>query len=45
MASLGIKTYRLSIAWPRIYPQGDGELNPKGHRLPPPLRQHEEARH
>ena len=30
MASLGIKTYRLSIAWPRIYPQGDGELNPKG---------------
>jgi beta-glucosidase len=30
MASLGIKTYRLSIAWPRIYPNGDGELNPKG---------------
>ncbi|MCY4745317.1 GH1 family beta-glucosidase [Pelomonas sp. UHG3] len=30
MASLGIKTYRLSIAWPRIYPNGDGALNPKG---------------
>ena len=30
MASLGFKTYRLSIAWPRIFPKGDGELNPKG---------------
>ncbi len=30
MASLGLKTYRLSIAWPRIYPNGDGEVNPKG---------------
>jgi beta-glucosidase len=30
MRSLGIKNYRLSIAWPRIYPQGSGELNPKG---------------
>ena len=27
MASLGIKTYRLSSPGPRIYPQGDGELN------------------
>jgi beta-glucosidase len=37
MASLGIKTYRLSIAWPRIYPNGDGEVNQAGldfyHRL------------
>ena len=37
MRSLGVKHYRLSIAWPRIYPQGDGALNPAGldfyHRL------------
>jgi beta-glucosidase len=30
MRELGIKHYRLSIAWPRIYPRGDGELNPAG---------------
>jgi beta-glucosidase len=30
MKSLGIRNYRLSIAWPRIYPQGDGALNTKG---------------
>ena len=37
MRRLGIKNYRLSLAWPRIYPAGDGPLNPKGvdfyHRL------------
>jgi beta-glucosidase len=37
MASLGVKNYRLSIAWPRIYPQGDGAINQAGldfyHRL------------
>lgn len=30
MRKLGIKNYRLSIAWPRIYPNGDGEVNPAG---------------
>ncbi|MBW8781670.1 MAG: beta-glucosidase [Verrucomicrobia bacterium] len=37
MRWLGVKNYRLSLAWPRIYPQGDGPLNRKGldfyHRL------------
>lgn len=37
MAKLGIKNYRLSLAWPRIYPQGRGAVNQKGvdfyHRL------------
>ena len=30
MAELGVDSYRFSIAWPRIYPAGKGELNPKG---------------
>ncbi|MEF3355300.1 GH1 family beta-glucosidase [Paenibacillus sp. GYB006] len=30
MKELGIKTYRFSIAWPRIIPDGDGEINQKG---------------
>ena len=37
MGSLGAKNYRLSIAWPRILPGGDGTVNQKGldfyHRL------------
>lgn len=37
MRKLGAKNYRLSLAWPRIYPQGRGNINQKGvdfyHRL------------
>src|SRR5882724_1545110 len=37
MRDLGVKHYRLSLAWPRIFPQGDGVINQKGldfyHRL------------
>lgn len=27
---LGISSYRLSMSWPRIFPNGDGEVNAKG---------------
>ena len=30
LAEMGLKTYRFSIAWSRLYPDGDGELNPAG---------------
>jgi beta-glucosidase len=30
MQSMGIKNYRLSISWPRIYPTGKGAINQKG---------------
>ncbi len=30
MKSLGVRHYRFSVAWPRIFPQGDGALNQKG---------------
>lgn len=30
MAQMGFKSYRFSIAWTRILPQGTGEVNPKG---------------
>ncbi|MCE0493165.1 glycoside hydrolase family 1 protein [Vibrio salinus] len=29
-AELGLRAYRFSIAWTRIYPDGDGAVNPKG---------------
>ncbi len=30
MRSLGLKHYRLSLAWPRIFPRGDGACNQAG---------------
>ncbi|HEX3660304.1 MAG TPA: GH1 family beta-glucosidase [Acidobacteriaceae bacterium] len=30
MKDLGVKTYRFSISWPRVFPQGTGTPNPKG---------------
>src|SRR6267142_7174981 len=30
MKALGVKSYRFSIAWPRVFPQGAGAPNPKG---------------
>jgi len=37
MRQLGLRHYRLSLAWPRILPQGDGQVNQRGidfyHRL------------
>ncbi|MCL4515625.1 MAG: GH1 family beta-glucosidase [Firmicutes bacterium] len=30
MASLGIRSYRFSFAWPRIFPDGTGQVNSKG---------------
>ena len=30
MKALGVKSYRFSIAWPRVFPDGTGQPNPKG---------------
>jgi len=30
MRELGIRHYRLSLAWPRIFPEGGGPINPRG---------------
>ncbi len=30
MRKLGVKNYRFSLAWPRIFPEGRGAVNPKG---------------
>ena len=30
MAEMGFKTYRFSISWSRVLPQGTGKINPKG---------------
>ncbi|MDT8715089.1 beta-glucosidase [Clostridium sp. 19966] len=30
MKEIGLKSYRFSISWPRIFPEGKGEPNPEG---------------
>ena len=30
LQTMGLKAYRFSIAWPRIFPQGTGAVNPEG---------------
>ena len=44
MRKLGIRHYRLSLAWPRIIPDGDGAVNQAGldfyHRLFDSLQRH-----
>src|SRR5215211_6350213 len=30
MRSLGLKSYRFSIAWPRVLPEGRGKVNERG---------------
>jgi beta-glucosidase/6-phospho-beta-glucosidase/beta-galactosidase len=30
MKSIGATAYRFSISWPRIFPDGTGQPNPKG---------------
>lgn len=30
MKDLGVSAYRFSIAWPRVIPDGEGEINPRG---------------
>jgi beta-glucosidase len=45
MRRLGIRHYRLSLAWPRIYPSGDGAVNQRGldfySRLIDSLQEHD----
>ena len=38
MAALGLESYRFSIAWPRVQPDGRGALNPRGVALLPAAR-------
>ncbi len=30
MSTLGLRAYRFSVSWPRVFPTGTGALNPKG---------------
>ena len=38
MKRLGLDSYRFSIAWPRVLPEGTGTVNPVGPRLLRPAR-------
>ncbi len=44
MRELGVRNYRLSLSWPRIIPDGDGQVNQRGldfyHRLFASLKEH-----
>ena len=44
MADLGVRGFRFSVAWPRVFPQGTGQPNPQGMdfylRLVEELHQH-----
>ncbi len=33
MAEMGLKAYRFSVSWPRVYPRGKGEINGPGLRF------------
>lgn len=33
MAELGLRAYRFSVSWPRVYPRGRGEINRAGLRF------------
>ena len=33
MQAHGVKAYRFSVSWPRVIPDGDGEVNEKGFRF------------
>src|SRR5262245_54674752 len=30
MKEIGLPAYRFSIAWPRVFPRGRGDINPRG---------------
>ncbi len=45
MRAIGAKAYRFSIAWPRIFPEGTPQPNPKGSLLQPPRGGTEGGRH